>query len=620
MASGTASASAPTQQYVTDIHAIQGADSSTKHLKYDSKSVYLGGVNIPEGAPEIAKESEEKREDTQWWWEQKRKLSQNRWEEDWTAAQENLKHNKYLFTNESVLLSSDVAAAIFSYIAQWDEEHQSVNKCGLQVEAERYKGCLILKYILRSGAGGCRAEEDSENALLAENDHSLGIYKKTLGHHRFLILQRRVHMGSSSSATGNLSIHPWSESTNSRTAVLDSLLTFELSKLPEHSGGLQYDGLLRRFDMLLHLVRKQTSSKDTAAFILDLQNNGTISIVDGGGKIGSPIRDSLLPLFVDRTPAPKRNTSDTPAPGTLKRGKDVLSRPTRWQDDAGNKVNLAIIVPYRNQQEQNRADQLDKFAKEMPYYIRTYCDSSRVPSFHIFVIEQSDDGYKFNRGKLLNIGYAIAFESGKDGDNGFNAFCLHDVDLLPGPELADFYSMRPERPIHIAAAWDRYKSLRNYIGGILTLSDDIFRKTNGLPNNYWGWGGEDDELWDRLVETGHRQVVRPNPEKYKNSITDLEDKFIHTKGGIRAGQTLKKGGKSEFRNMRKHELREQHETTWRKNGIKDLVYRILDQRSMNMDVTVYTVDLMGDRDPEAAKLSEEVKEYGQNFKKTRRMD
>jgi hypothetical protein len=35
------------------------------------------------------------------------------------------------------------------------------------------------------------------------------------------------------------------------------------------------------------------------------------------------------------------------------------------------------------------------------------------------------DGYKFNRGKLLNVGAWLAFKA------GFEAVCFHDVDLLP---------------------------------------------------------------------------------------------------------------------------------------------------------------------------------------------
>ena len=46
-------------------------------------------------------------------------------------------------------------------------------------------------------------------------------------------------------------------------------------------------------------------------------------------------------------------------------------------------------------------------------YMLGYMSRSLVP-FHIYIIEQShNDGRKFNRGKLLNIGYNIA-KKGKE--------------------------------------------------------------------------------------------------------------------------------------------------------------------------------------------------------------
>ena len=34
-------------------------------------------------------------------------------------------------------------------------------------------------------------------------------------------------------------------------------------------------------------------------------------------------------------------------------------------------------------------------------------------------------------------------------------------------------------------------------GGVTALNSEQFEKINGYPNNYWGWGGEDDDVANR---------------------------------------------------------------------------------------------------------------------------
>lgn len=37
----------------------------------------------------------------------------------------------------------------------------------------------------------------------------------------------------------------------------------------------------------------------------------------------------------------------------------------------------------------------------------------------------------------------------------------------------------------------------SYFGGVSGLSKAQFLRINGFPNEYWGWGGEDDDIFNR---------------------------------------------------------------------------------------------------------------------------
>ena len=41
---------------------------------------------------------------------------------------------------------------------------------------------------------------------------------------------------------------------------------------------------------------------------------------------------------------------------------------------------------------------------------------------------------------------------------------------------------------------------RELVGGGLAISGSQFRSVNGFSNQFYGWGGEDDELYQRLTE------------------------------------------------------------------------------------------------------------------------
>lgn len=148
---------------------------------------------------------------------------------------------------------------------------------------------------------------------------------------------------------------------------------------------------------------------------------------------------------------------------------------------------LCIIVPYRATTQPERKEHLINLIYSM---------SLQLPSAYIYIIEQYDD-QPFNRGALLNIGVKIAGLSDND------VICFHDVDLLPHPDIINEYKIPlPLGTVrHIGHAWKRYNT-DTYLGGILMIRVSDFVKINGYPNDFWGWGGEDDELRDRINDHG----------------------------------------------------------------------------------------------------------------------
>ena len=89
-----------------------------------------------------------------------------------------------------------------------------------------------------------------------------------------------------------------------------------------------------------------------------------------------------------------------------------------------------LLIPFREQIEQKRGEQLQKFCNHMK---RWHSD------WTIIIIEQSQDNKKFNRGALLNIGTRYAQKLKKD------YVIYHDVDLIPLSAITKYYTAFPEK-------------------------------------------------------------------------------------------------------------------------------------------------------------------------------
>jgi len=144
------------------------------------------------------------------------------------------------------------------------------------------------------------------------------------------------------------------------------------------------------------------------------------------------------------------------------------------------------------------------------------------------------------------------------------------VDLLPSEGLIPSYLDFPKQPIHLGHRGTRYEvppdqkgthkkgpsKERTFLGGVVSFSKSDFEKANGYPNNFWGWGGEDDALNHRLHETN---LTVEQPEE---PVIDLEELTLDEKL-----KGLKEQQAKEERKWEKIDADKQH---WKTNGLSNL--------------------------------------------------
>mmetsp|Transcript_2970 Transcript_2970/g.4370 ORF Transcript_2970/g.4370 Transcript_2970/m.4370 type:complete len:360 (+) Transcript_2970:40-1119(+) len=244
-------------------------------------------------------------------------------------------------------------------------------------------------------------------------------------------------------------------------------------------------------------------------------------------------------------------------------------------------TSVAIIVPYRDLHEkQQRAAHLKEFIPHMHQFLTKLKHKNLVSDYHIYIVEQSNDGRKFNRGKLLNIGFDYARKNSLVKPK-HDVFIFHDVDLLPDDNLAEWYAQFPQVPIHVARVWDRYSNNPKYFGGVVSFSESDYKRINGYPNTFWGWGGEDDEMQKRLEKLRIKWKWPP-----QGSLNDLEEMTLKDKLNF-----LRQN--KEWKCMVKWEALEEHEKNWKTNGLADLKYDLIEKTALDdtKKATKLTVDV-----------------------------
>ncbi|KAF7267943.1 hypothetical protein GWI33_018887 [Rhynchophorus ferrugineus] len=106
------------------------------------------------------------------------------------------------------------------------------------------------------------------------------------------------------------------------------------------------------------------------------------------------------------------------------------------------------------------------------YFIPPLIGGEFIPQ--TFTVEQNNT-LPFNRAEMMNYGAKIAIESNIYG-------CSH-------------------RPRHMSSSLDTFRYNLPYLtlfGGAISILTSHFKKVNGMSNLFFGWGGEDDNFYNRL--------------------------------------------------------------------------------------------------------------------------
>ena len=251
--------------------------------------------------------------------------------------------------------------------------------------------------------------------------------------------------------------------------------------------------------------------------------------------------------------------------------KNLLDIKSSKNKDKSKKI--AIITCFRDTTENgSRTKQRSIFIQLMNKLLVPY------GKYKIYIIEQDKDDTPFNIGKLKNIGFEIANKEDK-----YDHVIFSDIDIIPDYDLMNYLFLKiKDTPISLAYRGTRYEGYGAFLGTLISFSTKTFKKINGYPNNFWGWGGEDIALSIRMNENKINTILYPE----KGSIIDFEEKNNKTINIVN----------NKLKNLEKEELKYEKLyvdiNTWKTNGLNSLNYEVLNTENINENTVQIKVNLL----------------------------
>ena len=309
---------------------------------------------------------------------------------------------------------------------------------------------------------------------------------------------------------------------------------------------------------------------------ITLQRLGTPP--EGTGAEGAAATGELV-AWRDGDPAPDEpavgTSDDSAAPPPTARLALAPEHPrVSARGETPETVRVVVIVPFREDGSGRESQLSALLARLRSMFLPGEC--------LVVVAEQADDGRKFNRGQLLNAAFKHLRETHASSlDVRETLYCFHDCDMLPDASLAAHYLRGPPVPARSGEENDASSSsssVRGFVrvlcadggrydadacfGGVTIYDQQGFEATNGYPNGFWGWGGEDNAQFLRCARAGLAlERVRGCPFDDLEGLATVAEKLARLDAaGARCGAKEKK------------QLLRENARSWRMDGLTDVTF------------------------------------------------
>ena len=222
---------------------------------------------------------------------------------------------------------------------------------------------------------------------------------------------------------------------------------------------------------------------------------------------------------------------------------------------------LIVIIPIRD-----REEHLNSFLKNI-IPIFKYQDID----YKIYIIEQIK-GKKFNKAKINNVGF---LESTKDYPD-YNRILFNDVDNYPLYKKGINYKTKVK-------GFHHFFGDPRWLGGFFMTNQTYFKKVNGYSNEYWGWGGEDNDLLARINAQNINVIRNVFYKRFQqDEIVDIDHVRENKKDRMAAYMSKMKLKKESYKKDIKNIF---------KDGLNNIKYTVKSKKMVAKNIIRILVDI-----------------------------